>query len=340
MTMSDRIAVMNSGRYEQLGDPEVLYERPTTRVRGGLPRGQQPAARRGRGQRRDLRHRPPRRRHARPRTARPGRRRARTSASASGRRRSACTRTTTEAPAGHNHLTGVVRDASYLGVSTQYLVEARGGAADHGLRAERRARHQGRAVGARRGGPADLVARPHASSSERDRRAGGRPRRPPSDAGRSHADRVDRSRRPMTERSPPDRAAITRRPFVAGVGLTGVAAFLAACGTGARRQPVRGGRPPRPRRPTRPRPPDRRAGADARSRRTSAAAQLRELAATTSTSIRQRTRPSTRRSRTSRPSTARRSNYQEVIDDNDSLLRHASSRSSRPARTPAGTSSS
>ena len=28
MTMSDRIAVMNKGRYEQLGEPEVLYERP------------------------------------------------------------------------------------------------------------------------------------------------------------------------------------------------------------------------------------------------------------------------------------------------------------------------
>jgi ABC-type Fe3+/spermidine/putrescine transport system ATPase subunit len=31
-------------------------------------------------------------------------------------------------PAGHNELRGVVRDASYLGVSTQYQVEARGGA--------------------------------------------------------------------------------------------------------------------------------------------------------------------------------------------------------------------
>jgi spermidine/putrescine transport system ATP-binding protein len=33
-----------------------------------------------------------------------------------------------ETPDGHNRLTGVVRDASYLGVSTQYLVEARSGA--------------------------------------------------------------------------------------------------------------------------------------------------------------------------------------------------------------------
>jgi spermidine/putrescine transport system ATP-binding protein len=34
----------------------------------------------------------------------------------------------TPTPAGHNELHGVVRDASYLGVSTQYQVEARGGA--------------------------------------------------------------------------------------------------------------------------------------------------------------------------------------------------------------------
>ena len=36
MTMSDRIAVMNNGRYEQLGDPEGLYERPTTRFVAGF----------------------------------------------------------------------------------------------------------------------------------------------------------------------------------------------------------------------------------------------------------------------------------------------------------------
>ena len=36
MTMSDRIAVMNRGRYEQLGDPEVLYERPQTRFVAGF----------------------------------------------------------------------------------------------------------------------------------------------------------------------------------------------------------------------------------------------------------------------------------------------------------------
>ena len=31
LTMSDRIAVMNAGRVEQLGTPEELYERPATR---------------------------------------------------------------------------------------------------------------------------------------------------------------------------------------------------------------------------------------------------------------------------------------------------------------------
>jgi spermidine/putrescine transport system ATP-binding protein len=36
MTMSDRIAVMNRGRYEQLGDPESLYERPKTRFVAGF----------------------------------------------------------------------------------------------------------------------------------------------------------------------------------------------------------------------------------------------------------------------------------------------------------------
>ena len=36
MTMSDRIAVMNSGHYEQLAEPETLYERPKTRFVAGF----------------------------------------------------------------------------------------------------------------------------------------------------------------------------------------------------------------------------------------------------------------------------------------------------------------
>lgn len=36
MTMSDRIAVMNRGKYEQLGDPETLYERPASAYVAGF----------------------------------------------------------------------------------------------------------------------------------------------------------------------------------------------------------------------------------------------------------------------------------------------------------------
>ena len=36
MTMSNRIAVMNAGKIEQLGDPSELYERPTTRFVAGF----------------------------------------------------------------------------------------------------------------------------------------------------------------------------------------------------------------------------------------------------------------------------------------------------------------
>jgi spermidine/putrescine transport system ATP-binding protein len=127
MTMSDRIAVMNQGRYEQLGEPEVLYERPTTRFVAGflgisnlLPGsvegndGTYSAVRLAD----DTRVRAPRplvgdvanvNVGVRPEKIRMHDEKA-------------------ELPAGHNHMSGVVRDASYLGVSTQYLVEARGGA--------------------------------------------------------------------------------------------------------------------------------------------------------------------------------------------------------------------
>jgi spermidine/putrescine transport system ATP-binding protein len=127
MTMSNRIAVMNEGHYEQLGDPESLYERPTTRfvagflgvsnllpgtrsgasdgyavivladqtqvrVPAGLLDGDGPIAVGVRPEKIRLRE------------------------------------TSETVPGGHNHLQGVIRDASYIGVSTQYIVEARGGA--------------------------------------------------------------------------------------------------------------------------------------------------------------------------------------------------------------------
>jgi spermidine/putrescine transport system ATP-binding protein len=127
MTMSDRIAVMNHGRYEQLGDPEGLYERPTTRFVAGflgisnlLPgtvEGIEDAYAVVRLVD-DTRVRAPRAvvdGHAGVSLGvRPEKIRLRAP--------------TDQIPPGHNHIDGVVRDASYLGVSTQYQIEARGGA--------------------------------------------------------------------------------------------------------------------------------------------------------------------------------------------------------------------
>jgi spermidine/putrescine transport system ATP-binding protein len=127
MTMSDRIAVMNNGRYEQLAEPEVLYERPTTRFVAGflgvsnlLPGaveetdGAYAAVRLAD----DTRIRAPRALIGDTATVSVGVR----------PEKIRLHDAETEAPAGHNHMSGVVRDASYLGVSTQYLVDARGGA--------------------------------------------------------------------------------------------------------------------------------------------------------------------------------------------------------------------
>ena len=126
MTMSDRIAVMNRGRYEQLGDPETLYERPTTRFVAGflgasnLLGGTCQGTDNGRGVIRlrddtvvfapaqavygkvevDVGIRPEKIR---------------------------IHRQAAETPGGHNHLGGTVVDASYIGVSTQYLVETSSG---------------------------------------------------------------------------------------------------------------------------------------------------------------------------------------------------------------------
>ena len=127
MTMSDRIAVMNRGRYEQLGEPEVLYERPTTRFVAGflgvsnlLPATSEGSADGyavfaledgtkvrapgalydGRSRRVSIGVRPEK---IRLHEARP------------------------EQYVSSNHLEGTIRDASYIGVSTQYIVELRGG---------------------------------------------------------------------------------------------------------------------------------------------------------------------------------------------------------------------
>ena len=127
MTMSDRIAVMNKGRYEQLGEPEALYERPLTRFVAGflgisnlLPGsvdgddGRYAAVRLAD----DTRVRAPRSLVGDQTTVSVGVR----------PEKIRLHEADVEPPSGHNHMTGVVRDASYIGVSTQYLIEARGGA--------------------------------------------------------------------------------------------------------------------------------------------------------------------------------------------------------------------
>ena len=132
MTMSDRIAVMNHGRYEQLGDPEGLYERPRTRFVAGFLgiSNLLPATLDGRADGYAV--------------ARLGGRQGATES----RVRVPATATEGDGPAeigvrpekirlhqaeatipsGANRLGGRVVDASYLGVSTSYIVEADTGA--------------------------------------------------------------------------------------------------------------------------------------------------------------------------------------------------------------------
>ena len=122
MTMSDRIAVMNHGRYEQLGDPEVLYERPQTRFVAGFlgVSNLLSATAEGRsngyanfrlagGSGCDI-----------PVSLVEGR----DSKVAIGVRpeKIRLFETDKDVPSGMNRLDGVITDVSYLGVSTQYIV--------------------------------------------------------------------------------------------------------------------------------------------------------------------------------------------------------------------------
>jgi spermidine/putrescine transport system ATP-binding protein len=126
MTMSDRIAVMHRGRYEQLGDPEELYERPATRFVAGflgvsnlLPARQDGSAD-GYAVLRfadDTAVRVPR-------AAVDGKDSVMIGVRPEKIRLHAAS---ADVPAGQNQITGVVRDASYLGVSTSYVVESRHG---------------------------------------------------------------------------------------------------------------------------------------------------------------------------------------------------------------------
>jgi spermidine/putrescine transport system ATP-binding protein len=127
MTMSDRIAVMNKGRYEQLGDPESLYERPATRFVAGFLGISNLLT--GAIEGRDDRYIAIRLANGivirAPRAMVDGR----DDASVGVRPEKIRLREPgAEPPSGHNLLEGTIADASYLGVSTQYQVEARGGA--------------------------------------------------------------------------------------------------------------------------------------------------------------------------------------------------------------------
>jgi len=126
MTMSDRIAVMNKGHYEQLGDPEELYERPSTRFVAGflgisnlLPGRAGPASdgylEVALGD--DTRIRVPA-------TLAAGKDRVEIGVRPEKIRMNGLDE---PVPTGHDSLHGTVRDASYIGVSTQYQVEIRGG---------------------------------------------------------------------------------------------------------------------------------------------------------------------------------------------------------------------
>ena len=126
MTMSDRIAVMNKGRYEQLGDPESLYERPATRFVAGFlgVSNLLPATVVGGDDRYSAAKLRDDSAIRVPKALVDG-----ATAVQVGVRpeKIRLTEPTVEAPAGHNRLNGVIRDASYLGVSTQYLVDSPSG---------------------------------------------------------------------------------------------------------------------------------------------------------------------------------------------------------------------
>jgi spermidine/putrescine transport system ATP-binding protein len=130
MTMSDRIAVMNQGHYEQLGDPETLYEHPMTRFVAGflgvsnLIHGTLDGTSDGYSLIRmadETRVRVP----------------VAVTAALTGSQSAVDVGVRPEKirisavdqaiPAGHNRLAATIADASYIGVSTQYIVESRGG---------------------------------------------------------------------------------------------------------------------------------------------------------------------------------------------------------------------
>ena len=229
--MSDRIAVMNQGRYEQLGDPESLYERPATRFVAGFLGVSNLLAGDARGHRRRLRRRSGSRDDTAVRAPRGARRRPGQRSSVGVRPEKIRLRETGGAAAGRPQPARAASCATprTSGVSTQYIVEARGGArlTVYEQNVERATRAELWSPG--RGGPPDLVARPHASSSRSRAAPAGQADRA-AVTGRSPAARATRGD-PMTDDDTRLASELTRRRFLQGRPWPGFAAFLAACGT-------------------------------------------------------------------------------------------------------------
>jgi spermidine/putrescine transport system ATP-binding protein len=127
MTMSDRIAVMRAGKIEQLGNPEELYERPTTAFVSGFLGVSNLLAGELVGRENGL---------AMVKLASGSVVRAPTTDATTGSTVRVGVRPEklkvlalhgAEAAAEGNAIEGTVVDASYIGVSTQYLVEIPGG---------------------------------------------------------------------------------------------------------------------------------------------------------------------------------------------------------------------
>jgi spermidine/putrescine transport system ATP-binding protein len=219
MTMSDRIAVMNHGKYEQLGDPASLYERPRTRFVAGFlgvsnllpakPDGTSDGA------------------YAVCRLADGTAIRVPTSLTegleafeVGVRPEKIRLRETTEAiPDGQNHLQGTIRDASYLGVSTSYIVETKGGGTVTVYE-----QNVERATRAELWTPGEEVQMTWSPDHTFAVEAGGPPSAGPVGAGVAAA---DDGGAPI-----PSPAGVSRRKFIIGgavaVGAVGFAAFLAS----------------------------------------------------------------------------------------------------------------
>ena len=129
MTMSDRIAVMRQGRIEQLGRPEDLYERPRTEFVGGFLGVSNLLDGEVAGRSGDLVE-------VRlddgtvlraPISPIDGATRVRVGVRPEKLRVSAADSAAPDSTEQSNVLEGTVLDASYIGVSTQYLVETRDG---------------------------------------------------------------------------------------------------------------------------------------------------------------------------------------------------------------------